>query len=405
VTRILRNDRRVSGGGCRGRDAGRFGRVDRTRVIGGRGWTLADFHRDIHCILGLPFDALTVSGVVQRLLEAAAQRTRCFLSTPNLNFLVGCQRDPRFRDSVIHSDLSIADGMPMVWIARLLDIPIRERVAGSTLFERLRKGGARQLAVYFFGGGSGAAAAACRRLRAEAGGLTCVGYDAPGYGAIEEMSGDATIRRINESGADFLVVALGAKKGQAWIERNLDRIEVPIISHLGAVLNFTAGIVERAPRWMQVTGLEWLWRIKEEPALWRRYVWDGSALLALIATRVLPYAWYLRCHRPNAGALASASADLGDDGSQCAITLRGAWTRENIGPLRDCLSAAASRGRDVRLELAEVTYVDSAFVALVMLLHAHQTQSRRRLTVVSASAPVRRVIRYCCAEDMFPCAA
>ena len=82
-------------------------------------------------LLGLPFDAVNMADAVQRVRDAAAQRTPCFISTPNLNFLINCLTDDQFRDSVINSDLSIADGMPLVWIARLMGIPIRTRVAGS----------------------------------------------------------------------------------------------------------------------------------------------------------------------------------------------------------------------------------------------------------------------------------
>ena len=94
---------------------------------------------------------------------------------------------------------------------------------------------------------------------------------------------------MNAARPDFLVVSLGAAKGQAWIMRNLHRLDVPLVSHLGAVVNFVAGEVRRAPRWMQRSGLEWAWRVKEEPALLRRYAGD--------ALRLLPLAWRERAAR------------------------------------------------------------------------------------------------------------
>ena len=129
--------------------------------------------------------------------------------------------------------------------------------------------------MYSFGGPDGVAEAAWRQLRFESKGLTCVGYESPGFGSIDEMSTEGIIQRINTSKADVLVVSLGARKGQAWIERNRRRLDVPVISHLGAVLHFVAGTVKRAPAWMQRIGLEWLWRIRQEPRLWRRYLLDG----------------------------------------------------------------------------------------------------------------------------------
>lgn len=356
------------------------------------------FERNVHCLLGLPFDAVDMAGAVRRLRQAARERRPCFLSTPNLNFLIGCLTDGRFRDSVINSDLSLADGMPLVWISRLLGIPIPERVAGSGLFEALRSDTSERLSVYFFGGAHGVAEIACQRLNSESSGLICAGFESPGYGSIEDMSSSATIAKINASAADFLAVSLAAKKGQAWIEHNRARISVPVISCLGATLNFAAGTLNRAPVWMQNIGLEWLWRIKEEPMLWRRYFGDGLALLTLFATRVFPYAWYLRRNRPDADQLATANAAAWHEGPTYIVRLRGAWTLRNLGPLRNCFATAVLAAKDVKLEMGEVTHVDSAVVGLVVLLQGHQKKHGKQLLIVSVQEPVRRVIRYCCAE-------
>jgi len=82
------------------------------------------FDRPVHCMLGLPFDAVNLSEAVARVRHAVLTREPLFISTPNLNFLIASQKDPAFRDSVIHSDLSLADGMPILWLAKLLNVPI-----------------------------------------------------------------------------------------------------------------------------------------------------------------------------------------------------------------------------------------------------------------------------------------
>lgn len=240
-------------------------------------------------IAGLPFDVLDTQKVVDKLCAAMRDRQRLFLSTPNLNFLVAAQTDNAFKESVIRSDMSVVDGMPILWLARKQGTPLPERVAGATLFEALRQGQGqsvlgRPIKVFFFGGPPGVADEACRVLNHEyalGGPMQAVGAICPGFGGVEDMSSPEMIEHINDSGADFLVVALGAKKGQAWILRNLPHLQVPVVSHLGAVVNFVAGNVKRAPvRWQRL-GLEWLWRIKEEPALFRRYWNDGCAFLSL----------------------------------------------------------------------------------------------------------------------------
>lgn len=357
-----------------------------------------DFDREVYCLLGLFFDAVDMAGAVQRVRDAATRRAPCFISTVNLNWLIGCRTDSQFRTSVINSDLSIVDGTPLVWIAKLLGIPIRARVAGANLFEQLREGTSTRLSVYFFGGKEGVAESACRRLNVESSGLLCVGYDSPGFGTVEDMSSDETIAKINASDADFVVVSLGAKKGQAWIERNRARLLAPVISHLGAVVDFVAGRVSRAPIWTQRAGLEWLWRIKEDPGLWRRYFSDGLVFLQLLITRVVPFAWLMYRHGPTQQELDSAAIELQDKGNEIVIRLRGAWVQDNLKPLREYFSKAVLSGKDLRIDLEHVSYVDAAFLGLVMLLQGHQKQHGRKLVIESVQQPVRRVIKYCCAE-------
>src|ERR671918_2094831 len=121
-----------------------------------------DFGRDVHCLLGLPIDAVDLAGAERRIRAAAAARSPCFMSTPNVNFLIASHSDEAFRSSIIHSDLSVADGMPLVWLAKLVGIPLRERVAGASLFDALREERGKPLSVYFFGGPAGLAEAAGR---------------------------------------------------------------------------------------------------------------------------------------------------------------------------------------------------------------------------------------------------
>jgi N-acetylglucosaminyldiphosphoundecaprenol N-acetyl-beta-D-mannosaminyltransferase len=171
-----------------------------------------------------------------------------------------------------------------------------------------------------------------------------------------------------------------------------------VISHLGAVLNFVAGTVIRAPLWVQRCGLEWLWRIKQEPVLWRRYFTDGLVFLRLLTTRVLPYSWFIFIYRPNILELETAGYELLANGTEVAISLRGAWTQENLRCLRECFSDPALAGKDVRLEMAEVTYVDSAFIGLLMLLYGSRKRQGRHLIVVRLTKRVRQIFRYACAD-------
>jgi len=351
---------------------------------------VTDFTRRVYCVLGLPFDAADTAQAVQLLLSRAGNAERCFFSTPNLNFLIASLHDPAFRDSVLRSGLSLADGMPVVWLARLLGLPITTRVAGSTVFEQLRAQHAMPLKVFFFGGPDGVAQQAADALNASQGSMRCVGAYSPGFGSLADMSTPAIIERINASNADLLVVALGAKRGQAWIEHNLEALRTPLVSHLGAVVNFVAGTVSRAPSGVGGLGLEWLWRIKEEPALWRRYWHDGVALLRLVIGRALPGALAERRAR---SAKAAPVLSERDDGQHYTLTLGGAWHDGGLAELRAALARTTAQCRQIRVELLADCSLDSAALGLLLLLYGHQSKVGAALTVYAQSAPVRRAMR------------
>ncbi len=358
-----------------------------------------DFQRDVCCVLGLPFDLVTQAQAEARLQAAARGRTRCFFTTPNLNFAVACFTDAEFRASVLQSDLSLADGWPIVAIARLLGIRLPERVAGASLFEGLcARGDAAPMKVYFFGGPDGAAQAACERINTSANGMRCVGFDSPGFGSVDEMSDAARLEQLNASGADLVVVSLGAKKGQAWIQRNLSRISAPLVSHLGAVVNFAAGTVARAPAWVQGLRLEWLWRISEEPALWRRYARDGGALLGLMVTHVLPHAVYLRFRRLSKRAVSDPQAVVERVADRTVIRLAGACTRDNLRALRDLLQTQTSHGQPIELDLSGVSFLDGSAIGLLALLHGWNMRLEATRTVADVSPSARRMLRWAGAE-------
>jgi N-acetylglucosaminyldiphosphoundecaprenol N-acetyl-beta-D-mannosaminyltransferase len=350
--------------------------------------------RDVVCLAGLPFDALTLAQAVERLRAAAFARNRCFLSTPNLNFAVAARGDPAFRESVLRSDMSLVDGAPLVWMARRLGLPLTERVAGASVFEALRAHRGEPLKVFFFGGPAGAAEAACRALESEGGGLRGVGFDGAGFGSVEDMSGLETIARINASGADFVIVSLGAKKGQAWIARNAGALEAPLLCHMGAVVNFAAGTIARAPAALQGFGLEWLWRIKEEPWLWRRYAHDGAFFIHWWLTRVAPATRALR-RRGEQTSAQGCTVDATETGS-LRIALKGPWGRAGLAPLRTALAQALHRRELVELNLGGVSQIDAAFLGLLCI--ARGALGPHNMVLVDVSPALSRTLRHFGAE-------
>lgn len=343
-----------------------------------------DFDRDVWCVLGLPIDMATVPGAVMKIEAAVRDRRRLSFVTPNVNWLVRALRDPKARREVLNADLSLADGAPLAAMARLLGAPLNGRVAGSDIFEALRlRPGFRPIRVFFLGGREGAGKGACEALKKTPGGLEPAGWLNPGFGDVASMSTDAVVDRINAADPDFVVVALGAAKGQAWIEANQDRLRAPAIAHLGAVVDFTAGAIRRAPRWLGRAGLEWAWRIAQEPSLWRRYYRDGLALLRLAAFRLAPQIGLGRA-RPGVGrARVVRRADA------AVVRLEGDFVRGGLDEARAAFREAARAGAAVVLDLSAVKTADRAFLGLVLMLEKHLPDGQLKMT--GAHARLRKL--------------
>lgn len=238
-----------------------------------------------HLLFGLPVDNLGMSETKTLLRQIAKDGKQVVLSTINVNWVVTATRDPGFRAAILNSDLVVLDGKPLLWLSKLRGYPMREVVPGSTLIQELHqeKTAAPPLTIFLFGGENGVARKAMEHINSTPGGLKAVGALNPGFGTVAQLSSPEILDAINRTRPDILLVALGAKKGTQWITRNRHQLDARIISHLGATINFLAGTVLRAPRPLRLLGLEWLWRIYQEPKLFTRYAGDGLALLRLVA--------------------------------------------------------------------------------------------------------------------------
>jgi N-acetylglucosaminyldiphosphoundecaprenol N-acetyl-beta-D-mannosaminyltransferase len=204
--------------------------------------------------------------------------------TPNVDHVVKAERVPELREAYRAADLSVADGMPLVWASRLLGARLPERIAGSDLVLPLARRAARRgWRVYLLGGADGDAAragAVLGRLGVALAGVEAPRVDLDGSGAAASA---AIAGRIRASRADLVLVALGAPKQELWIHRHRGQLGGAVAIGVGASLAFLAGTLPRCPRWMSRAGLEWLFRLASEPRrLWRRYLVEGPAFLPIL---------------------------------------------------------------------------------------------------------------------------
>lgn len=351
-----------------------------------------DLSRKVYGLMGVSLDALNFSGLFRMVERAAENEIPFLISTPNVNFLITSQTNAEFRDSILQSDLCLPDGMPLIWIAKLLGIPIRERIAGSDLFGRLKLAGEKSspMKVFLLGGADGLAEAVSQKLNAEGCGLQCVGVLNPGFGSVDEMSSEFIIDSINTSQADLLAVFFSAQKAQAWLTKNHKRLSVPVRAQFGATINFEAGIVKRAPQFMRSTGFEWLWRIKEEPYLWRRYWSDGKALVKLMLTCVLPLLLEARFRRHESIKL---KVEIERGAETCRVVISGDAVSQNIDEAIAHFRKAVKFEQPVVVDVSRVSDVDSRMFGLFLMLKKELAARDLPMLVSGASTKLQRIFR------------
>jgi len=354
-----------------------------------------DLSREVYCILGMPIDAIEMPAVMQSIEMAAASAVPFVISTPNVNFLVNAQNDAEFRESLLLSDLCPADGMPIVWIARLMGIPIKNRIAGSDIFEALKVQARPEgpIKIFLFGAKESVVDAAARTLNVTTG-LRCVGWICPDWGDVDELSQKEFIDKINSSNADFLVATLGAIKGQLWLYRNHHRLRIPLRSHLGATIHFQAGTVKRAPYTFQKLGLEWLWRIKEEPYLWKRYFHDGRVLLHLLLTRVLPLAISARLlQRRYERSVHDLVVKQTYGSNFVTLSLSGFAIGCHVDKVVTYFKVAMTTNKQIAIDFSETCAIDALFLGLLLMLRKQLKARNAVPRFIGISRRLERVFR------------
>lgn len=226
-------------------------------------------------VLGVRVDRVTQQqalDAMERLIaqrRASDQQLQCQqIVTVNPEFVMAAQRNQQFRSALNAAALVLPDGTGVVWAARYLGKPIAGRVTGTDILPLLaRRCAANGYRLYLLGAAPGVADLAAARLQSLAPGLQIAGTYAGSPDPAEE---DAIIEGVRAAGADVLFVAYGSPAQDLWIYRNLDRLPAALAMGVGGAFDFLAGRQVRAPRLMQRTGTEWLFRLYREPSRWRR---------------------------------------------------------------------------------------------------------------------------------------
>jgi N-acetylglucosaminyldiphosphoundecaprenol N-acetyl-beta-D-mannosaminyltransferase len=246
-------------------------------------------------IINVRVDPTSYAAAVAQILTWARVKQSSYVCIANVHMLMEAHDSAEFSAIVEHADLVTPDGMPLVWLLRLKGYSDQQRVYGPTLMLHILEVAAREnLAVGFYGGAPEVLDALVGRLRAWYPGLRITFALSPPFRTLNQDEDEEIIRQITASKAQILFVGLGCPKQEGWMAAHRGRLDLVMIG-VGAAFDFHAGFVRQAPRWMQGAGLEWSFRLIQEPRrLWGRYLIHNPRFVALVLAD-LTGAWRRRC--------------------------------------------------------------------------------------------------------------
>lgn len=249
-------------------------------------------------VLDVQISALNMQSAVQVIENWIDTRDPNYVCICTVHTVMECQRDSALRDAVNQAGIRTPDGMPLVWLSRQAGHDHVSRVYGPDLMlELTRRSTETGHRHFFYGGAPGVSEALADRLSDRFPGLNVAGIHTPPMLPVGAVESEDTIRMINESGADVVWVGLGTPKQDWWVANHRKLLNAPVLIAVGAAFDFHTGRVRQAPEWMQRNGLEWLFRLSQDPKrLWRRYILDNGRFVLRLARSRSPFGTGLSSH-------------------------------------------------------------------------------------------------------------
>ncbi len=337
-------------------------------------------------ILGVPFDNVTTDETLRHIARMIASGKPHYLATANVDFVVQAQADPELRRILLDAHLVVADGMPLVWASRWLGNPLPERVTGSGMTPLLLAlAEAKGWRVFFLGGTEQSVEQARVKTQAKHPKLQLGAYSPPFGRLVDDKTDDpmnnAEIqRRLREVKPDILLVAFGCPKQERWIYAHYRSLGVPVSIGVGATIDFLAGTMRRAPVWMQKTGLEWLYRMAQEPRrLFRRY----AVGMWIFGWAILGQMRQLRARRSQRNGSASATITPERIATAWRVKLPARLDTESVMASEAAWQQVVAQPANLLLDAAALEFVDSTGVGLLTRLQKGQRERGCQLVLVA----------------------
>jgi N-acetylglucosaminyldiphosphoundecaprenol N-acetyl-beta-D-mannosaminyltransferase len=238
-------------------------------------------------VLGVGVSAINIDQAITEITRWVEQREQHYVCVTGVHGVMESQRDPELLSIHNASGLTTPDGMPLVWLGRHAGVAHMGRVYGPDLMLALcSRAAERGWSSYFYGGREGVPELLAQRLAGRFPGLEVVGCASPPYRPLSSEEDDAAVERINAAAPDLVWVGLSTPKQERWMSTHVGRLTAPVLLGVGAAFDIHAGLLPQAPRWMQRSGLEWLYRLCREPRrLWRRYLQNNPRFILALLRR------------------------------------------------------------------------------------------------------------------------
>lgn len=347
--------------------------------------------RKLVMVLGTPIDDLNMDEAldqIEQFIEVGRATGKTHqIATVNADFVVKAMQDPELRYLLQESDLATADGMPLVWGAKLLGVELEGRVAGADMVPALAERAAKKgYSIYFLGAAPGVAARAAEMLSEANPGLPVAGVCSPPYSSILETDRQI-LEDIKAAKPDVLLVAFGNPKQEKWIGMYGRELGVPVMIGIGGTLDFITGKTKRAPAWMQKSGLEWIHRLLSEPRrLWKRYAVD----MVLFSSFFAQQWWIMRQGERLATVLPKTELLVVDD--RAIVNVAGRLTTANIKPFRALGQRALVETNRVVVNLGESEFLDSTAIGSLVGLAKQARDAGGDLVLVAVPKMIRETL-------------
>jgi N-acetylglucosaminyldiphosphoundecaprenol N-acetyl-beta-D-mannosaminyltransferase len=339
-------------------------------------------------VLGVPFHNVTIKEAISFIEDKIDEGGFHQIATANVDFLMNSMRDKELQKILFSCDLIVPDGMPVLWAAKLLGTSLKERVCGVDLVPQLADLCVRRrFSMFLLGASDKVSTRAAENLKHRFPGLNIVGRYSPPLRPLEKMNHQEILERIAEARPDILLVAFGNPKQEKWIAMHREQLNVPICIGVGGSLDFLAGAVPRAPQWMQTSGMEWLYRMSQEPRrLVHRYLHDAFGLAIHMPSQLFATARQPR-HKSKSGIFWD---QLGNTG---VVSIYGDFTDLLVQEFHSLARPAIASGMSIVLNLAQTTYLGADALGSLIQVSSSMRMAHQQLWLAEMRPHLLRTLQ------------